>query len=100
MKAVGKRKAFSGLVLSLIAACVVTANIAGAAGGDETQQCLGCHSKQGIVIQFRNGESEIARINAKQFRLSAHGSIPCSSCHTDFSTKNHPARVFKSSKLY
>jgi predicted CXXCH cytochrome family protein len=100
MKAVGKRKAFSGLVLSLIVASVVMANVAGANGGDETKQCLGCHSKQGIIIHFRNGESEIARINARQFRLSAHGSISCSSCHTDFSAKSHPTRVFKSSKLY
>lgn len=100
MKSVGKWKVCSGLVLSLIVACVVMANIAVAIGGDETEQCLGCHSKQGIVIQFRNGESEIAVIHARQFRLSAHGSISCSSCHTDFSAKNHPTRIFKSSKQY
>ena len=100
MKAVGKRKACSGLVLSLIVACIAMTNIAGATDGDETQQCLGCHSKQGIVIKFQNGKSEIAIINAGQFRLSAHGSISWSSCHTDFSAENHPTRVFKNSKLY
>ncbi len=100
MKAVGKRKACSGLALSLIVICFFMTNIAGATGGDETQQCLECHSKQGIVIHFRNGESKIAVISAGQFRLSAHGSISCSSCHTDFSAKSHPTRIFKSSKLY
>jgi predicted CXXCH cytochrome family protein len=100
MKAGRKLKAFTGLALSLFVICVFIANIAGAAGGDETQQCLECHSKQGIVIHFRNGESELAAINARQFRLSAHGSISCSSCHTDFSAKSHPTRIFKSSKLY
>ena len=100
MKEVGKRKACSGLVLSLIVACFFMANIAFAIDGDEVQQCLGCHSKQGIVIQFRNGESVTAGINAGQFRLSVHGSISCSSCHTDFSAKSHPTRIFKSIKQY
>lgn len=104
-KTFGKRKTCPGLILSLlvfglIVTCIVMPNIAGATGGDETQQCLECHSKQGIIIRFRNGESETSVINAGQFRSSAHGSISCSSCHTDFSAKSHPARIFKSFKQY
>ncbi|MGD0281768.1 MAG: cytochrome c3 family protein [Dissulfurispiraceae bacterium] len=86
--------------LLLIALAVVLVSGMAYAGvpdpSTEAQKCLECHSKQGIVIKFQDGKSEIALVAAEQFQLSAHGSLGCSSCHPGFSAEEHPARVFKS----
>lgn len=99
MKAPGKRKRLSGLT-SLVVAFAVIACAADAAAADETKQCLECHGGQGIVMRLGNGETLSAFIDERQFRQSAHGSISCSSCHTEFSENNHPSRTFRNSKIY
>jgi predicted CXXCH cytochrome family protein len=100
MKVTGKLKELSLLLTSLAVAFIALTNIP-AFAGDEVKQCLGCHGRQGIVIHFRNGETRVdTAMSEQQFRQSVHGSISCSSCHADFSEKDHPSRMFKSSKIY
>lgn len=67
---------------------------------EESNQCLECHSKPGIVKQFENDEYIEAYVNAEKFKASVHGSLQCSACHTDFSADRHPERIFKNKKQY
>ncbi len=67
---------------------------------EEAGKCLGCHGKTGIVKQFQNSDVVEAYIDAEKFKNSAHGRSDCSSCHADFSGKNHPTRAFRSKNQY
>ena len=80
--------------------------IAGHAGSDpvllsdETRRCLDCHAKPGIIKSFQNNESLIAYVDPDKFQSSVHNSLDCPSCHPDFSSGQHPNRVFKSKAQY
>ncbi|MCL5023218.1 MAG: cytochrome c3 family protein [Nitrospirae bacterium] len=67
---------------------------------DEAGTCLGCHGKQGIVKTFENGELLSAYVSPEKFAASVHNFLPCSGCHSDFSSDNHPSRRFRSKKQY
>lgn len=62
--------------------------------------CLGCHGQKGITIKFESGEKLDAFIDAGKYQASRHGSLPCSSCHSDFSEQSHPERTFKNRDQY
>jgi len=80
--------------------------LAGRAGGepvplsDESRRCLDCHAKPGIVKFFQNNESLIAYVDIDKFQASAHSSLACSSCHSDFSSGKHPTREYKTKAQY
>lgn len=91
------------LLLSLSMAVTVHPQLVCAGDGiltDEAKTCLGCHGRRGIVKKFENGETIAAYVDAATFRASAHGSLGCTGCHTEFSIKNHPARRFRSKRQY
>ncbi len=67
---------------------------------DEAQKCLGCHAKHGLTKTFENSDSMEAHVDAEKFRASAHNSLRCSDCHTDFAGDKHPQRRFRSKDQY
>lgn len=67
---------------------------------ERTEKCLGCHGDRGIVKKFQNDESVAAYVSPERFKMSAHGHLTCSTCHTEFSGSAHPKRSFKSKKQY
>jgi predicted CXXCH cytochrome family protein len=66
---------------------------------DETQYCLLCH-KHNLSKRLENGELLSLRINTSAYKSSIHGTLPCSSCHPDFSKEAHPIRSFKNKSEY
>ncbi len=90
-------------VLALLMALIFTPGRAGAEQvflSEEAQRCLECHAKQGIMVKFQDGDSLRGIVDANQLRNSVHKSLTCSNCHVDFSTGNHPPRLFKSKLQY
>lgn len=67
---------------------------------DESRRCLDCHARPGIIKVFQNNETLIAYVDAEAFQSSVHNSLACSGCHPDFSTGQHPTRVFKNKAQY
>lgn len=76
------------------------ADPAGAALSEEAKSCLNCHGQRGLSITFRNGETLPAFVDAGKFAASMHASLPCSSCHHEFSAEEHPQREFKNREQY
>ncbi|GBE00060.1 doubled CXXCH motif [bacterium BMS3Abin07] len=67
---------------------------------DETVICLQCHSKQGVVFRFHNGETLSVYVNTDEYRMSVHNFLGCPDCHRGFSVDKHPKRRFRSRKQY
>lgn len=67
---------------------------------EEAQKCLSCHARHGIVKTFENKDSLEAYVDSEKFKDSAHGSLKCSDCHTDFTGEKHPQRRFRSKEQY
>ncbi|HYA11456.1 MAG TPA: cytochrome c3 family protein [Thermodesulfovibrionales bacterium] len=68
-------------------------------GINETQYCLTCH-RHDLSMTLSSGEALFLSINESVYKSSVHGSLLCSSCHTDFSTTKHPVRTFKNKREY
>src|SRR5512142_3129246 len=88
------------LFLALSAVIAGPGGAQGAGPSAETQACLSCHTKHGLVVTFENNEFVEAYVDAEKFNISAHHSLSCTSCHTDFSAGNHPRRTFRSKAHY
>ena len=67
---------------------------------DESAACLECHGQHGLKVTFQNKETLDAYVDVKKFKASVHASLPCSSCHPDFSKEQHPQRSFRSKEQY
>ncbi len=88
------------LVLCFILCCSEGGTAAAQSLPDETSSCLECHAQQGLTMSFQDNKSLEAYVNADTFKTSMHASIGCAGCHTEFSMKDHPKRVFKSKEQY
>jgi predicted CXXCH cytochrome family protein len=88
------------LFLALFALIAGPADAENAGPSAETQACLSCHTKHGLVVTFENNEFIEAYLDAEKFNISAHNSLSCSACHPDFSAGNHPRRTFRSKSHY
>jgi len=66
---------------------------------NETHYCLICH-KHNLSKSLESGELLSLRINTSAYTSSIHGTLPCSSCHPDFSKEEHPIRIFKNKSEY
>jgi len=64
----------------------------------DNESCFFCHSKEGINIQFNNGDVLPLTINPDLFAKSTHGSndLNCVTCHSDIKTFPHPERTAQS----
>ena len=65
----------------------------------ESQYCLTCHRGR-LRMNMRNSESLSVYVDAASLRNSAHGSLQCTACHSNFSKTRHPVRVFNSIREY
>ena len=54
------------------------------------QQCLGCHSAQGLEMTLANGDKLSLHVDGEVFAKSVHSKIGCPACHTGTSFENHP----------
>lgn len=68
-------------------------------GMGESQYCLTCHRGR-LSLRMRDGESLSVFVDEAGLRSSAHGSLQCAACHTEFSKTSHPVRVFNSMRDY
>ncbi len=66
---------------------------------NETQYCLVCH-EHALSKRLESGESLSLRINKSAYESSIHGTLPCSSCHTEISKTKHPIRTIKNKMEY
>jgi hypothetical protein len=66
----------------------------------ESQSCLQCHTRDGIVVTFTNNESLSVHVDADMFTTSVHSFLQCSDCHREFSEDVHPKRRFRSVAQY
>jgi hypothetical protein len=67
---------------------------------EESRACLECHGQKGLTVTFQDHEQMDAFVNREKFSTSVHASLPCSSCHPDFSKDAHPSRSFRSRQQY
>ena len=67
---------------------------------EESSACLECHGQHGLTVTFQDNEKIDAFVDTDRFKASVHASLPCSSCHADFSKSNHPERSFRSRHQY
>ncbi|HSB52382.1 MAG TPA: cytochrome c3 family protein [Dissulfurispiraceae bacterium] len=82
------------------AICMVAAGAYGGAGGSGNEYCLACHGGQSQPLKFADGDSVSTRIDPKAYSGSAHGSLACTRCHSDFSAEQHPQRTFRNRSQY
>ncbi|MCX7988568.1 MAG: cytochrome c family protein [Thermodesulfovibrio sp.] len=61
----------------------------------ENQYCLSCHSRP-ISKKMKNGETLSVQVKESDILNSAHKKLKCTECHKEFSTTQHPIRVFES----
>ncbi len=66
----------------------------------ESLKCLLCHGRQGMTMEFEDGETIGTTVDPRSFQGSVHGFLSCSGCHTGFSGDTHPQRHFRSKKHY
>ncbi len=66
----------------------------------QTKACLSCHGRQDITISFQNHETVTGYIDEDRLKASAHASLSCTDCHSEFTTEQHPNRIFKSRDQY
>ena len=67
-----------------------SAHAAGNALSKADQQCLGCHSVEGLDKKLANGETLSLHVPGPAFAKSVHNAIGCASCHADITLENHP----------
>jgi len=78
------------LVSVAFAVASLAAQAAGSAPSEQAQQCLGCHSAEGMEKKLANGETLSLRVDAHAFAQSVHSMLGCGVCHADTTLENHP----------
>ncbi len=78
------------LVALVLAVTSLTARAAGSALTQLDQQCLACHSTQGLEMKLANGDKLSLQVEGAEFATSVHSKIGCAACHAGTSFENHP----------
>lgn len=91
----GRRLAtvLTAVVFGIAAALLLGPDPARASGGalsQADQQCLDCHSAEGLEKELANGEKLSLHVEGGAFAKSAHSMLGCAVCHADVTLKNHP----------
>ncbi|OGA16317.1 MAG: hypothetical protein A3I63_00615 [Betaproteobacteria bacterium RIFCSPLOWO2_02_FULL_66_14] len=81
--------------LALLAMVMLAATSPAAGAADNTlsaldEQCLGCHSVEGMKMKLANGETLSLHVDGAAFAKSVHNLIGCAVCHRDVTLENHP----------
>lgn len=99
----------AGLAAIVVAASLVlvAGRFAAAAGeadslSEPDQQCLGCHSGEGLKKTLADGDTLSLRVQGEAFARSVHKAIGCAGCHGDINPKSHPTttRDIKSARQH
>jgi len=61
-----------------------------AALSKQDQQCLACHSAEGLEKKLANGETLSLHVPGQAFAKSVHSKIGCVVCHSGTTLENHP----------
>lgn len=69
------------------------------ATADETHYCLSCHRGR-LSMTMRNGQQLSVYVDGSRLKNSAHGSLLCTACHSEFSKSQHPMRRFENVREY
>jgi predicted CXXCH cytochrome family protein len=70
---------------------------------EDSYTCLACHGDEGTketTIVFKNGTTLPIYVNEKSFANSVHATLDCSTCHSEFSSGEHPTRTFPNRSAY
>jgi len=78
------------LVVVVLAVTSLTARAAGSALSKQDQECLGCHSTEGLEKKLANGETLSLSVQGPAFAKSVHSKIGCAVCHRNITLENHP----------
>ncbi len=79
------------LIVYLFLPCAATS--APAKLSDEAETCLTCHASPGTKT-FSDKTTVSVQVDGKRFAGSVHGSLGCTSCHTDVKLDNHPSAQY------
>lgn len=55
----------------------------------DTQSCLGCHDRPGVVVTLPSGEILDAAVDGAAYEDSVHGELSCVTCHPDIDAYPH-----------
>lgn len=66
----------------------LAAGVSAAQGDNDT--CIGCHSQAGLSVQLPSGETLPLTVDHTVYSSSVHGSLTCTSCHTNIDGYPHP----------
>jgi hypothetical protein len=86
-------------LFGVAAALILGQGAAGAADSAVSkldEQCLACHSAEGLEMELANGDKLSLQVDAKAFAKSVHSKIGCAVCHAGTSFENHPPVKTKS----
>lgn len=89
-------------VLLLLALPLFLAPAVSASGGvlsEEARTCLTCHASPGTKT-FGDKTTVSVRVDGEQFAGSVHGSLGCTSCHSDVSLDNHPSAKYTTKREF
>ena len=78
------------LAALLFAVTSLTASAAGAPLSKQDQECLACHSADGLDKKLANGETLSLHVDGPAFAKSVHNKIGCAVCHRNITLENHP----------
>ncbi len=96
--------AFGAIGLFLLSVSPVTVKAAQPAVPDaqkpDNTQCLGCHTTEGQVHQFANGDTVSVTVDPAAYDQGVHANLACQVCHTNISGFPHPENPAKSAKEY
>ena len=85
------------IILILFLPTVVPA--APAALSDEAQTCLTCHGSPGTKA-FGDKTTVSVQVDGGKFAASVHGSLGCTSCHSDVKLDNHPSAQYATKREF
>lgn len=88
-------------LVSLVVALTLLTRVASASDAlksEEAGMCLGCHSSQGMVKTFPNGEKLSITLGDKHFKGTVHGFLTCTGCHMNVSMDTHPSSSYGSKR--
>ena len=66
---------------------------------DEAQTCLTCHESPGTKT-FGDKTTVSVQVDGRQFAASVHGSLGCTSCHSDVKLDNHPSAQYATKQQF
>jgi hypothetical protein len=89
-------------LLFVLKAAPAKASVSPQDGTPDSEYCLGCHSKPGMIKVLPSGEQLYLTVDPAVFKSSVHAqqNMDCVACHKDISTFPHPERNVSTRRDY